>query len=109
MGYAVECKVQAIAGRPGVDLDGLGGAAVSAFGYAGRIVKWGEQLIAVLEVFGLSDPFLWGARVATLDNITSMFADPGRFAPWLDEITAEFVAEAKQRNVAAAAKSAFES
>lgn len=76
---------------------------------AGRIVKWAEQLIAVLEDFGLSDEFLSAARTATLDNITSMFADPERFGPWLDEITVEFVGEARRRNIAAAVQPSSDS
>ncbi|WP_033291780.1 hypothetical protein [Amycolatopsis jejuensis] len=67
---------------------------------AARIVHWGEQLIAVLEEFGLSDEFLSKWRSETLQNLSLGLSDPTKFSTWVADATGAFVTEAKRRNLA---------
>jgi hypothetical protein len=63
-----------------------------------RLLTAAERTITVLEEFGLADDFLVGARTAMLENISLALNEPPKFYEWLDEISMEFVAEAKRRN-----------
>lgn len=65
-----------------------------------RVVTAAERSIAALEEHGMSDDFLSAARRSSLENTTSMMSEPERFRAWVDQMSTDFVAEAKRRNIA---------
>jgi hypothetical protein len=67
-----------------------------------RVMTVADRLIAALEEFGLADDFLTEARHSILDNIVSMMSEPTKYEAWLDQISMQFTAEAKRRNLAQA-------